>query len=117
MPGSVDAAKQSTLNLIVYQLGLLLNDLLTAARNTTDTAKLLQINSEYAAVQTCMFQATQAQMAIDDATFSQATSALDTQSRMLVGMEKQISGIVSDVALAGRITGYLVQAVSLIAKL
>ena len=117
MPGDIDPIKLSTINLIVYQLSLLLNDLLNAARGTADPTKLIQINNEYAAVQTCMFQASQAQMASDDVSFSQATSVLNSQADMLVGMERQITAIVSDVALAGRIVGYIAQIASLVAKI
>ena len=117
MPSTIDPSKFSTINLIVYQLSLLLNDLLVAARGTADPSTLLKINNEYAAVQTCMFQASQAQMASDDATFVQATSVLSNQTSMLIGMEEQITSIISDVALAGRIAGYIAQVVSLAAKL
>jgi uncharacterized membrane protein len=64
-----------------------------------------------------MFQASQAQTASDDLSFGQATSVLLSQATMLTGMESQITASVSDVALAGRIVGYIAQVISLVAKL
>lgn len=113
----VNPSKLSTINLVIFQLSLLLSDLLAAARATADPVRLMQINNEYAAVQTCMNQAVQAQVAANDTLFNQATTFLKTQSSVLEGMEAQIVKIVDDTALVGRIVGYIVQVVTLLAKL
>jgi hypothetical protein len=64
-----------------------------------------------------MNQATQAQVAANDTLFAQATTALKSQAASLQGMEAQITKIISDVALAGKIVGYIVQAIGFVAKL
>ena len=114
---AIDPTKLSTIDNLVTALSSLLTNLLQAGRNTTDDTQLLQINNEYSAVQTLMDQATQARIAADDVTFIKLTSTLKAQAALLQGMEKQIQSIVSDVALAGQIVGYLAQAVAYLAKL
>jgi hypothetical protein len=113
----IDPSKLATLNLLIYQLSLLLSDLLTAARATTDQTALTQINNEYMGVQSCLNFAAQAQAAANDTLFNQATSALNTQAKVLEDMETQVKKIISNAALAGRIVGYIVQALALVAKL
>ena len=85
---AIDPNKLSALDGLVQQLSSLLTSLLQAGRNTTDDTALLQINNEYAAVQTLVGQATQARVAADDASFAQATGALKTQANALQGMEE-----------------------------
>jgi hypothetical protein len=113
----IDPAKLSAINQLILLLSQLLSALLNAGRATADTQKLVQINNEYSAVQTCLDQTTQAQAASDGAVFQQATSALKVQAAMLDEMEKKINVIVDDAALAGRIVGYITQAITIIAKL
>jgi hypothetical protein len=113
----VDPSKLSTVNQMILQLSNLLSDLLTASRATADATKLIQLNNEYMAIQSCMDQAIQTQAAANDILFKQVTSALKTQATMLQDMEKQINKIVSDVALVGRIVGYITQAIALVDKL
>jgi hypothetical protein len=114
---SPDSSKLSIINEVIEKLSLAQSDLLTAARATADNTKLIQINNEYMAVQSCIDQAAQAQAAEDDALFKQATKDLKTQAQKLEGMEDQIKKIISDVALAGRIVGYIAQAIALIGQL
>ena len=114
---AVDPSKLSTTNIIVHQLTLLLTELLIAARATADLAKSIKINSEMMAVQTVLNTAVQAQTAADDDQFSQACQNLNAQAAMLTAMEAQVAAIVADVASAGRIIGYIGQAVALIARL
>jgi hypothetical protein len=114
---SSNPANLSIINEVIEKLSLAQADLLTAARATADNTKLIQINNEYMAVQSCMDQAAQAQAAADDALFKQATNALKTQAKKLEGMEDQIKKIISDVALAGRIVGYITQVIALVGQL
>jgi hypothetical protein len=113
----VDPAALSIVNILIHQLSLLMSELLNAGRNTADPAKLSQINNEMLSVQTIMNQAAQAQAAANDAVFGQVTQSLKTQAGMLSGLEAQVTSIVADVASAGRIVGYIGQAISLIGQL
>jgi hypothetical protein len=116
-PTPVDPADLSTINILIHQLSLLMSELLNAGRNTADPAKLAQINNEMLAIQTLMSQAAQAQAASNDALFGQITQGLKTQASMLAGLEAQVATIVSDAAIAGRIVGYIGQAIALIGRL
>ena len=107
MDNSVDPGKFSAVNQIVLPLSALLSDLLDAARQTSDVAKLEQLNAEYAGVQACLFQATQAQTMQDEALFRAATSVLNGQAKTLQQRATHIDALVADAALAGRITSYI----------
>lgn len=111
------AARQSAVNELIDQLSQLLRELLMASRATSEPVQLMKINSEYSAVRTCLDQAVQSQGAANDATFQQAIVVLKRQASVLEGMEKEICKIVSNAALAGRIAGYLAEAITLLAKL
>lgn len=113
----ITPADAATLADLVTQLSTLLSQLLNAARAATDSTVILQINTEYGAVQSIVIQATQAQMATDDALFAQSIVGLKAQATMLTNMEKQISAIVADTATAAKIIGYITQAITLIGKL
>lgn len=116
-PASVDPSEQVTLTLLSNQLSLLMAALLQASRSTGEPTKLMQISNEMTAVQSLVAQVAQAQAAANDAVFAQATAALSAQANVLTGMEKQIKTFVTDAGDAGRIVGYIAQAVALIAKL
>jgi len=113
----IDPAELSIVNILIHQLSLLLSELLDASRSTVDPTRLIQINNEMLSVQTILTQATQAQAAADDVMFGHVTQALKTQAGMLDGLEDQVTKIVTDVAAAGRIVGYIAEAVSLIDRL
>jgi hypothetical protein len=113
----VDPAALSIINNLINQLSLLMSELLSAGRNTVDPMKLTQLNNEMLSVQTVMNQASQAQAAANDALFGQVTQGLKTQAGMLAGLEAQVKSIVADAATAGRIVGYIGQAISLIGRL
>jgi len=114
---SIDPADQQTVNLLSHQLNLLLTGFLQASRATTDLTKLLQINNEMMGIQALIDQGAQAQAAADDSAFTQATASLKTQSGMLNDMGAQVAQVVSDADSAGKIVGYITQALALIAKL
>lgn len=114
---ALDEASATATTLVAKQLNLLLAGLLQAARTTTDVTKLIQLNNEMLAVQSLIDKASQAQAAANDAVFSQATASLRAQAAMLTDMEAHITGIVGDVATAGKIVGYITKALSLIARI
>ena len=114
---SLDTKKISTINQVIGILSQIQADLITAGRETADPAKLIQINNEYMAVQSCMDKAAQAQAAANDELFKQAADAFKSQAKILEGMEEQIKKIISNVALAGRIVGYIVQILTLVGGL
>src|SRR5450432_1542458 len=91
------AQPPENIDALVSQLSALLADLLATARSTADPVALLQINSEYMAVKTVLDQAVNVQLATDDAIFAQATVGLKNQSKLLDGMQAQISSVVKDV--------------------
>ena len=111
------AAPHDTVNTLVTALTTVLGQIVDASRNTSDPTSLLQLHTEYLAVQSILTQAAQAQLANDDVIFGQATTTLKTQSKVLDGMEDQIKGLVKDVDLAAKIISGATQAIALIAKL
>jgi hypothetical protein len=116
-PQPVGGADSATLSDLVKQLSLVLSGILTAARASTDTTAILKLQNEYAATQTLVNQAAQAQVAADDSLFGQAVTGLKAQATMLTDMEDQINAVVKDVETAATIVGYIAQAVTLIGRL
>lgn len=112
-----DSQKLDVITALIDQLSQAQSELMNVGRNTEDNTKLIQINNEYMALQSCMDLAVQAQLATDDALFDQATGTLKNQAKVLDDMEQQIKKIISDIALAAKIVGYIAQAIALIAKL
>jgi hypothetical protein len=113
----VDPASMSAANILVHQLGLLVSELLVAGRASANPNTVIQLNSEMLLVQGLLNQATQAQNCADDAAFAQVTRGLKAQATALSGMEAQVRGIVSDAGSAGRIIGYIGQAIALVGEL
>lgn len=114
---ATDAEAPSDIDAIVTQLTVLQSELLDLSRNSADPTELLQLHTEYLAVQSVLTQATHAQLASDDGVFTQAATTLKAQAKLLDGMEDQIKGLVKEVALAGKIAGAVTQVLTLIAKL
>jgi len=119
IPSSANSAgaPRDAVDSLVSQLTIVLGQIVAASRNTADPTALLQLHTEYLALQGILTQATQAQLAKDDSIFGQATTTLKAQSKVLDGMEEQIKGLVKDVDLAGKIVGGVTQVIALIAKL
>lgn len=111
------SGSRANVDAIVHQLSDALAGLMKAIRATADPIELAKLNAEYSAVQTCLNQAIQAQMAADDALFGSATAALKKQSTMLGDMEAEINKYVADVELAAQIVGYIAQAITFITGL
>jgi|GEM_PF-5666623 len=119
IPSSANSAgaPRDAVDSLVSQLTIVLGQIVDASRNTADPTALLQLHTEYLALQGILTQATQAQLAKDDSIFGQATTTLKAQSKVLDGMKEQIKGLVKDVDLAGKIVGGVTQVIALIAKL
>ena len=60
---------------------------------------------------------TQALIAADDAIFATDTSKLNAQATILKGQAANIKALITDVATAGRVIGYITQALALIASI
>jgi hypothetical protein len=116
-PATDATAPHDTVDSLVTQLSALLGQIVDVSRTTADPTALLQLHTEYLAIQGLLMPAVQAQLAKDDAIFSQATTNLKAQAKVLDGMEDQIKSLVKDVNLAAKIIGGVVQAAALIAKL
>jgi hypothetical protein len=113
---NLDAAAPTLIQL-AHQISLLLQELITAARGTTDPLKIAQLNTEMDAVDRLLTQVQQAQFASDDAMFAQTTAVLKAQAAALDDMATQIKKIVKDVGSVARIIGYITQAVTMIGSL
>lgn len=101
----------------VNQIRLAEQSLLEASRATSDIAKLIQINTEYSHLDSYLSQILHAQALTDETEFGNATAALKGQASALSADEDAIKKIVDDVAVAGKIFGYITQAIQIIGKL
>lgn len=91
--------------------------LLQASRATTDLPMLLQINAEYNNLDSWISQLLHTQAVDDDTQFSGAIASLKQQANLLSADEAHIQVIVKDVATAGKIVGYITQAVAFLGAL
>jgi hypothetical protein len=110
-------AQKQTLLDAVTQIRTAELALLQASRSTSDPAKLIQINTEYTHLDSCLSQILHAQALIDDQDFGFAAGALKQQCTALADEMKQIDRVVNDVALAAKIVGCVAQAAKVIATL
>ena len=108
--------KQSLLD-AVAQIRAAEQVLLQMSRSTSDIAKLIQINTEYTHLDSCLSQILHAQAIADDGEFNSAAAALKTRSSALCTEMENINAIVDDVALAAKIVGSVAQAAKIIATL
>lgn len=88
-----------------------------ASRQTSDVAKLIQLNTEYSALDSYLSQVLHALALLDDSLFTAATNALKEQVDILKHEEEDIKKVVDDIALAAKIAGYLAQAAQIAATL
>lgn len=91
--------------------------LLQAGQNSTDAVELGKINLQYSHLDSLMSQLLHAQAVADDTAFAATTAALKQQAATLQAQEDAIKKIISDVALAAQIIGYITQAAGFIAGL
>jgi hypothetical protein len=93
-------------------------DLLTAqVRSSTDALTAIKLTNEYNNLDSYLSELLHAQNAADDATFANATAALQSRLSGLEADEKAIETIIADVVIAGKVIGFIADAVKLIAKL
>jgi hypothetical protein len=114
---SLDPSKLSTINQVIGKLTSAQSELQNAATATADPDALDKINDAYAVLQRLIDLRAQAQAAADDAEFKQAISNLKKEAKTLSDTEEEIKKIISIVAQAGRVVGYIAEAIVLISGL
>ena len=111
------ASQKQNLIAAVMQIRAAEQLLLDVSRSSSNTAQLIRINTEYTHLDSYLSQILHAQALTDDAEFASATTMLKGQASVLEVDQKAIDKVVGDVATAGKIVGYIAQAVQIIAKL
>jgi hypothetical protein len=91
--------------------------LTTEIRGSTDTLQAIKLTHEYNNLDFQLSALLHVQNAADDAAFTALTTSLKSQSDALQADAAAIQIIVADVALAGKIVGYIARALAFIAKL
>ena len=86
-------------------------------RCSTDALTAIKLTNEYNNLDSYLSELLHAQNAADDATFANATKALQSRLSGLEADEKAIETIIADVATAAKVIGYIADALKLIAKL
>jgi ABC-type phosphate transport system auxiliary subunit len=86
-------------------------------QTSSDTLKAIKLTHEYNNLDSYLSELLHAQNAADDASFAVATQALQTRTDGLQADEAKIKKIVADVATAGKVVGYITDALAFIAKL
>jgi negative regulator of replication initiation len=86
-------------------------------QTSNDTLTAVKLTHEYNNLDSYLSELLHAQNAADDATFANATDALKSRTDGLQADEAAIKKIIADVATAGKVVGYITQALGFIAKL
>ncbi len=113
---STTSQKQSLIN-AVGQIRSAEQLLLQASRSMSDPAKLIQVNTEYTHLDSYLSQILHTQAITDDVEFDNATTALKAQASTLSADAPALQKIISDVATAEKIVGYISQAIQIIGTL
>jgi hypothetical protein len=79
-----------------------------------DPQLLADLTAAQQALDSLLTTLLQAQAAVDDATFNQTTANLKAQAATLKAEEATVQKVISNVALAAQIVGYIAQAVTFI---
>jgi negative regulator of replication initiation len=103
--GAIDAIRDAE-NLLTDQI-----------QASTDTLTAIKLTHQYSNLDSYLSELLHIQNAADDASFTNATQALQARSDGLKADEATIKAIVADVATAGKVIGYIAQALAFIAKL
>ncbi len=103
--GAIDAIRSAE-NLLTDQI-----------QSSIDTLTAIKLTHEYNNLDSYLSELLHAQNAADDATFANATQALQSRTSGLQADEAAIKAIIADVATAGKVVGYITKALALIAKL
>lgn len=88
-----------------------------ASEVATDADKAEEINTTYQKLQKLLSHVLQAEEAEDDEAFTDAKNAFSEETAVLQADQASIQAFVDDVAMAGKIAGYLAQAASFLAKI
>ena len=91
--------------------------LLQASRTMTDPAQLVQVNLEYAHLDSYLSQILHTLAISDDDDFDQAAGTLKTQSSTIAADAQAIAKIIKDAATADKVIGLIAQATAAVAKL
>ena len=109
--------KKQNLTEIVSLLRSAESIILQTSRETVDVATLIQLNTEYSALDSYLSQVLHALAISDDSLFESASSALKQQASVLQQNEDDINKIVKNIELAAKIAGTLAQAAKLATSL
>jgi len=109
--------QQSTIAAAILAIRNAQNLLQQQINASIDILTAIKLTNEYSSLDSHLSQLLHAQNAADDAIFSQAMAPLKSQTGGLQVDETTIKKIVSDVGTAGKIVGYITQALGFIAKL
>jgi hypothetical protein len=82
-----------------------------------DPATSTNLTNEFNKIDSLLSQLLQAQNLADDASFTNATAALQSHANTLKTDEAKIKRIVGDVKIAAEVISYITQALAFIAKL
>ncbi len=85
--------------------------------NSSDTLTAIKLTNEYNSLDSRVTQLVHAQIAADDAIFSQAMATLKSPTGGLQADEATIKKIISDVGTAEKVVNYITQALAFIAKI
>ena len=86
-------------------------------QSADETLTAIKLTHEYNNLDSYLSELLHAQNSADDVTFTNATQALQARADGLKADENTIKTIVADVATAGKIVGYITQALGFITKL
>jgi hypothetical protein len=86
-------------------------------QSSTETLTAIKLTHEYNNLDSYLSELLHAQNAADDSVFANATQLLQSQVSGLQADQASINTIISDVAIAGQVVGYITQALAFIAKL
>jgi hypothetical protein len=84
---------------------------------TGDPEILKELNTEYGMLTGLVAGLVQAQTLSDNGAFTTATAALNTKAADLKAQEAHIKKIITDVATAAKVVGYIAQAVTFVEAL
>lgn len=82
--------------------------------NTSGTDNLVALSSVYDQLTTAAASLIRAQTTSDDVVFEQVTTNLKAQAKALAASEDSIKKIVKDMNAAGKVLGFIAQAVSIV---
>jgi negative regulator of replication initiation len=110
-------SEQTALNAAIDAIRSAEGVLTDQIRGSTDALTAIKLTNEYNNLDSYLSEILHAQNAADDASFANATAALQSRLSGLEADEKAIKALISDVTTAGKVIGYIADALKWIAKL